>query len=234
MNASRIITELKNIGDPVMAAHSQRFFKTGPGEYGEGDIFLGIRVPVTRSLVPKYKDLPLDELEKLLHSKYHEARLLALFIMVKQFNRKRPDLKEAIYTLYSKNTKYVNNWDLVDSSAHYIAGVWLLDKDRKILYDLAKSDDLWKRRIGMMSTFRFIKQGQFDDALAIAEILLNDTEDLIHKAAGWMLREIGNRDGEVERNFLKPRYQSMPRTMLRYAIEKFPEAERKKYLSGAI
>lgn len=234
MTAEQALQNLQNIGNPEMAAHSQRFFKTGPGEYGEGDIFLGIRVPVVRQQVKLFKDMPLNEIEKLLHSKYHEARLLALLIMVKQFNRKKPDLKSTIYQLYMKNTDYVNNWDLVDSSAHYIAGVWLFDKDRQVLYDLARSRNLWRRRIGMMSTFWYIKQGQFDDALAIAKILLDDKEDLIHKAVGWMLREIGNRNGQVERSFLKDRYHSMPRTMLRYAIEKFPEAERKQYLSGSI
>ncbi len=234
MTAKKLTTVLKTIGDPKKAEHSCHFFKAFPGGYGAGDKFLGIKVPVLRAKAKEYKNLTLPEVGKLLRSEWHETRLLALFILVGQFKRKQPDLKEKIYRLYLDHLSYVNNWDLVDSSAHHIVGVWLMDKDRKILYQLAKSDNIWERRIGIMSTFHFIRQRQFDDALAISEIMLRDTEDLIHKAVGWMLREIGNRDGATERNFLKLHYQTMPRTMLRYAIEKFPEAERQKYLKGLI
>jgi len=232
--AKQIITALQTIGNPKKAEHSYRFFKAFPGGYGEGDKFLGIKVPELRAKAKEYKNLPLPEVGKLLRSEWHEARLLALFILVGQFKRKKPDLKAEIYQLYLDHLPYVNNWDLVDSSAHYIMGVYLLDKDRKILYDLAHSAKLWERRIGIMSTFHFIRQRQFDDTLAISVILLHDTEDLIHKAVGWMLREIGNRDGIIERDFLKSHYQTMPRTMLRYAIEKFPAAERQVYLKGTI
>ncbi|MBC8400663.1 MAG: DNA alkylation repair protein [Candidatus Marinimicrobia bacterium] len=234
MTAKILTTVLQSIGDPKKAEHSYRFFKSFPGGYGEGDKFLGIKVPDLRAKAKEYKNLALPEVGKLLRSEWHEARLLALFILVGQFKRKKPDLKAEIYRLYLDHLPYVNNWDLVDSSAHYIMGVWLLDKDRKILYNLANSAKIWKRRIGIMSTFHFIRQRQFDDALAISKILLHDTEDLIHKAVGWMLREIGNRDGVTERDFLKSRYQTMPRTMLRYAIEKFPAAERQSYLQGTI
>lgn len=234
MTAKILAAALKTIGDPKKAEHSYRFFKAFPGGYGESDKFLGIKVPDLRAKAKEYKNLALPEIGKLLRSEWHEARLLALFIMVGQFQRKKPDVKEEIYQLYLDHLPYVNNWDLVDSSAHYIMGVWLLDKDRKILYDLVRSTKLWERRIGIMSTFHFIRQRQFDDTLAISVILLHDTEDLIHKAVGWMLREIGNRDGVTEREFLKSRYQTMPRTMLRYAIEKFPAAERQGYLKGTI
>jgi len=234
MTAEILTAALQSIGDPKKAEHSYRFFKAFSGGYGEGDKFLGIKVPELRAKAKEYINLPLPEVSKLLRSEWHEGRLLALFIMVGQFKRKKPDLKEEIYQLYLDHLPYVNNWDLVDSSAHYIMGVWLLDKDREILYDLARSAKLWERRIGIMSTFHFIRQRQFDDTLAISVILLHDTEDLIHKAVGWMLREIGNRDGVTERDFLKSRYQTMPRTMLRYAIEKFPAAERQGYLKGTI
>jgi len=232
--ARRIIIALQAISDPTKAEHSYGFFKAFPGGYGEGDKFLGIKVPDLRAKAIDYKNLPLPEVGKLLRAEWHEARLLALFILVGQFKRRKPDLKEEIYQLYRDHLPYVNNWDLVDSSAHYIMGVWLIDKDNSILYELAKSTNLWERRIGIMSTFHFIRQHLFDDALAISLILLHDTEDLIHKAVGWMLREIGNRDLETEEIFLKKYYTQMPRTMLRYAIEKFPAVERQGYLKGTI
>ncbi len=234
MTAKILTADLQTIGDPKKAEHSHRFFKSFPGGYGAGDKFLGIKVPLLRAKAKEYKNLTLPEVGKLLRSEWHEARLLALFILVGQFQRKKPNLKEEIYRLYLDHLSYVNNWDLVDSSAHYIMGVYLLDKDRKILYDLARSAKLWERRIGIMSTFHFIRQHQYDDALTISQIMLHDTEDLIHKAVGWMLREIGNRDGVTERDFLKSHYQTMPRTMLRYAIEKFPATERQGYLKGTI
>ena len=234
MTAKKLTAVLQSIGDQKKAEHSYQFFKAFPGGYGEDDKFLGIKVPLLRAKAKEYKNLALPEVGKLLRSEWHEARLLALFILVGQFKRKKPDLKAEIYQLYLDHLSNVNNWDLVDSSAHYIMGVWLLDKDRKILYDLVQSANLWERRIGIMSTFHFIRQRQFDDALSISQILLHDKEDLLHKAVGWMLREIGNRDAVAERNFLKFHYQTMPRTMLRYAIEKFPPTERQGYLKGTI
>ena len=234
MKASEVCDDLARLADPAIAAHSQGFFKTGKGEYGEGDRFLGIRMPVLRKQARAYRDLPPREIQRLLKSAVHEERLCALLIMVLRYERGDPGEKEQVYQLYLCNTKYVNNWDLVDLSAHKIVGAHLVDRDRSILRRLAKSESLWERRIGMIATFHFIKNDEFDDALAIARLMLNDKEDLIHKAVGWMLREIGNRNPAVERTFLAGRYNKMPRTMRRYAIEKFPEAERKRYLAGTI
>ena len=222
------------LGNKEHAAVSQRFFKTGPGEYGEGDIFIGIKVPVLRKLAKEYLDLPLKDVRKILISKYHEERLLALLILVGQFSKGDEEKKKSIYELYLKNTRFINNWDLVDLSAHYIVGPYLVDKSRAPLYELAKSESLWERRIAIMSTFYFAKKDDFTDTLKISRILLSDTEDLIHKAVGWMLREVGKRRLTKEENFLKKYYQKMPRTMLRYAIEKFPEPKRKRYLKGTI
>lgn len=218
--------DIRKLANPERAQHSLRFFKTGKGEYGEGDIFLGLNNPQQRSLVKKYKYLSLPDLQKLLDSRYHEERQIALFIMDLQFKKN----KENIYKLYCKNTKRINNWDLVDCSAPHITGVYLLDHERKILYQWAKSKNLWEKRIAMMSCFAFIRNKDYIDALKLAEIFLHDPHDLMHKAVGWMLREIGNRDLAVEENFLQKYYKQMPRTMLRYAIEKFPEQKRKGYL----
>ena len=234
MTYDEIIKYLINLGNEEIAKHSQRFFKTGKGEYGYGDIFLGIRVPVLRQAVKKFKEASLETAEKLLHSKYHEIRLFALLLLVHHFSKGDRDEQEKIYNLYLNNTKYVNNWDLVDSSAHYIVGPYLLDKNKSILYKLAQSDSLWERRIAIMSTFHFIKNNEFEDAVCIAEDLLDDQEDLIHKAVGWMLREIGNRDHKEELFFLKYHYHRMPRTMLRYAIEKFNKKERLYFLNKEI
>jgi len=234
MVTDSITKRLREMGSPEQAAISQRFFKTGPGEYGQGDIFFGIKVPVLRKLATKYLDLPLKDVKKTLRSKYHEQRLLALFIMVDQFSRGDQKKKKSIYGLYLKNTGFINNWDLVDASAHRIVGPFLMDRSRAPLYELAQSETLWERRIAMMSTFHYIKNDDFTDALKIAAMLLGDTEDLIHKAVGWMLREIGKRRLPSEEIFLKKYYQQMPRTMLRYAIEKFPEPTRKRYLKGQI
>lgn len=234
MTYQEILDHLLSLANPEGVEKLQRFFKTAEGEYGFGDKFLGIRVPVLRQVVKKFKKTPMNEIEKLLQSEYHEVRLFALYLLVLRFSKGDLDEKTEIYQLYLAHTQYVNNWDLVDSSAHYIVGPYLGDKDRTILYELAKSTLLWERRIAMMSTFYFIKNKQFDDALQISEILLSDEEDLIHKAVGWMLREIGNRDKAVEVEFLKSRYKKMPRTMLRYAIEKFDKEERQKYLKGKI
>ena len=212
----------------------QRFFKTGPGEYGEGDIFHGIKVPVQRTIANKFHHLPLNDLQVLLKSKYHEERLIALLILVIKFKHADEAVREKIFSFYLKNADNINNWDLVDLSADKIVGAFLIDKDKSILFKLAKSTDLWERRISMISTFYFIKNGIFEVTFQMAEILLNDKHDLIHKAVGWMLREIGKRDLQPEEEFLKLHYKKMPRTMLRYAIEKFPEAKRQAYLKGTI
>jgi len=229
MSSQEIIDHLKSLGDSARAEHSQRFFKTGKGEYAEGDIFLGIRVPVIRDAVKKFKDTPLSVAEQLLKSEYHEVRLFALILLVTHM--KKPENQEEIYQIYLRNSEYINNWDLVDTSAPHIVGKYLEDRDCKVLYELAKSDSLWERRIAMLATQHFIRKRQFEDALKISEILLHDDEDLIHKAVGWMLREIGKRDKSVEVEFLERYYQEMPRTMLRYAIEKFDENERQRYLT---
>ncbi len=225
---------LRELGDRAIAAHSQRFFKTGPGEYGEGDQFVGVRVPVLRKLAREYKDLPLTAVTKSLRSKIHEERLLALLILIHQFTRGDGALRKKIYELYLANTAFINNWDLVDVSAGPIIGAWLSDRNRKILCRLARSEQLWERRVAIMATFHFIKQNQFDDTLKIARLLLQDDEDLIHKAVGWMLREIGKRDLAVEESFLAEHYKHMPRTMLRYAIERFPVEKRRAYLCGEV
>ena len=225
---------LRQISDPKIAEHSERFFKTGKGEYGEGDIFLGIRVPVLRQQVKKYRDIKISDVKKLIQSKYHEERLCALLLLVDKFSKGTDQEKENIFNFYIKSTQYINNWDLVDCSAHLIAGAFLENRDKEILYKLAKSANLWERRIAVITTFYMIKKNRFTDTLKICEILLDDKEDLIHKATGWMLREIGKRDVVQEKRFLNKYYRKMPRTMLRYAIEKFPEEERQKYLKGQI
>ncbi|MDR3665843.1 MAG: DNA alkylation repair protein [Ignavibacteriaceae bacterium] len=234
MNLIDIQNEIKKNANPQKAALLQRFFKTGPGEYGEGDIFLGIMVPVQRSIAKKYKDLPLKDIKALLNSDKHEERLIALLILVEQFKKGEEQLKEDIFTFYHLHRKRINNWDLVDLTAHIISGSYLMDKDKTILYKLAESENIWDRRIAVLSTFHFIKNNVFDDALGVAELLINDKHDLIQKAVGWMLREIGNRDINTEEGFLEKHYKNMPRTMLRYAIEKFPEKKRLAYLKGTV
>ena len=222
--------DLQQLADPQQAEILQRFFKTGKGQYGERDIFLGIKVPEQRKVAKKHPDLSLKEIQRLLSSRIHEHRLTALFILIAQYQKAGPRKKKIIFDFYLKNTKNINNWDLVDLSAPSIVGDYLLDKDRKVLYRLAESSLLWERRISVLATFSFIKNDQFDDCLKIAEILLKDEHDLIHKAVGWMLRETGKRDQAVEEEFLKEYGRVMPRTMLRYAIEKFEEKKRKAYL----
>jgi 3-methyladenine DNA glycosylase AlkD len=226
-----LLCELKKSANPEKAKNYRWFFKTGKGEYGEGDQFLGITVPHLRSINKKYQSLNFKDLQKLLDSKIHEHRLSALMILKFQYNKANQNLKENIVKFYLKNTKNINNWDLVDLSSHYILGNWLLDKERKILYKLARSKNLWERRIAIISTFEFIRNNQCIDTLKISEILLNDKHDLIHKAVGWALREIGKRDKKAEIKFLDKHYKAMPRTMLRYAIEKFSDKERKYYLT---
>lgn len=236
MNAQtkQIMKSLQELSDSDIAAHSQRFFKTGKGEYGEGDRFLGIRVPIVRKFVKEYREIPLVETLILLKSPFHEARLLALLILVEKYSSVNMNTdKDAIYRSYLSHTKFINNWDLVDCSAEHIVGAHLFIRDRNPIYRLLQSSSLWERRIGVMSTFHFIKRDDFSDILAIAELLLYDQEDLIHKAVGWMLREVGKRNRNILKRFLVKHYKHMPRTMLRYAIEKLPEVERLAYLHGS-
>ncbi len=234
MSLAELRDSLRKSSSMEQAKILQWFFKTGPGEYGEGDKFIGIKVPVLRSIAKKHLDLSIEDIQELLCSKIHEERLAALMILVIRFTKCSREEKKIIYNLYLKNTHNINNWDLVDLSASKIVGGYLIDKDKKILEKLASSKILWERRIAMMAAFQFIKANQFKTALLIAGKLLHDEHDLIHKAVGWMLREIGKRNIEIEESFLKKNYKSMPRTMLRYAIEKFPEKKRKAYMIGKI
>jgi 3-methyladenine DNA glycosylase AlkD len=231
MKARDVKTRLQSFANPSDAAFLAGFFKTGPGEYGEGDVFAGIRVPAVRKVAKEFKSLPLPEVVRLLHSTIHEERLTALVILVLQTAKCDAETRQRVYDLYLANTRHINNWDLVDLSAPQLVGVYLNDKSRKPLDRLAKSAWLWDRRISILATFHFIRQGDLDDAPRIAEMLLGDKEDLIHKAVGWMLREVGKRDQEILEAFLQRHRQIMPRTMLRYAIEKFPEKKRRAYLA---
>ncbi|MCK9458899.1 MAG: DNA alkylation repair protein [Proteobacteria bacterium] len=232
---SALRARLRELADPKQIAILQRFFKTGPGEYGEGDVFIGVKVPRIRALVREHKGFELASAEALLASSVHEERMLALLLLVHRFERSEDAaLRRRIYELYLASTAHIDNWDLVDSSAAQIVGGYLQDRDRAPLYALARSGSLWDRRIAMIAAFRFIRRNDFDDALRIAAVLIGDREDLIHKAVGWMLREVGQRDREAEEAFLKKRYKGMPRTMLRYAIEKFEEPKRQAYLKGTI
>jgi len=238
---------LREFANPEKAKLLQGFFKTGTGQYGEGDVFLGVMVPQQRAVVKRFwKEASLDDVGGLFGSKFHEERLVGVLILVEKFaslgngkyagaaigNREKG--RRGIYDFYMSNLYGVNNWDLVDLSAHKIVGAYLLDKPRDVLYELVKSDNLWERRISVLATFAFIRAGEFDDVLRIAELLLGDSHDLIHKAVGWMLREVGKRDQDVEERFLKRFYKKMPRTMLRYAIERFEEGLRLGYLRGEV
>ena len=234
MLVQNIQRKLQELGSREKAKVSQRFFKTGPGEYGEGDVFVGVKVPELRKLAKEYKKITVKEVKQLLRSAIHEERLLALFILVRKYSKGNETEKKRIYELYLKNTQFINSWDLVDSSAHHIIGAFLVDKSKEPLYSLAKSMNLWERRISIISTFYFIKHDKYAETLKISEILLTDEQDLIHKAVGWMLREIGKRHMPTEEKFLRKHYKRMPRTMLRYAIEKFPEDKRQGYLKGKI
>jgi len=232
----RLRTDLRKFTSPQKAKILSRFFKTGPGQYGEGDRFIGVTVPQSRAVAKKYKDLSFEELTTLLHSPVHEERLVALLILIEQFKSagRRSDEKtrEKIYRFYLANTKYINNWDLVDLSAEKIIGPYLEDKSKEVLKKLAKSKSIWERRIAILSTFHYIKHGDYKWTLEIAEMLLKDDHDLIHKAVGWMLREVGKTCGEkILTNFLDKHAATMSRTMLRYSIEKFPEGKRQKYLT---
>jgi 3-methyladenine DNA glycosylase AlkD len=245
MNQLQLLrSEVNKLANKERAVLLQHYFKTKKGEYGYGDIFLGLTVPQSRSIAIKFKDLSIESIEKLLQSKYHEERLIALLLLVHKFKKGSREEQKEIFDFYLAHTKYINNWDLVDLSAHKIVGVWLLQfvivknvetKQSLILNKLAKSNNMWERRIAVISTFSFIQKGQYDISLRIAEILLHDREDLIQKAVGWMLREIGKCcSQDLEEQFLKKHYKTMPRTMLRYAIERFPEPRRKQYLNNCV
>ena len=234
MIAQEIQERLQVLGDPQRAQVLQKFFKTGPGQYGEGDVFVGLRVPEIREMVREYRSLALPEIIPLLQSPLHEARLLALFLLISIYARGDAPVRDQVYRAYLMNTRFINNLDLVDASAEHIVGAQLTNGSRERLHALAVSNLLWERRIAIMATFRFIKRGEFSDTFHIAGLLLRDPEDLIHKAVGWMLREIGKRDRPAEESFLRTHYKNMPRTMLRYAIEKFPDELRRRYLKGKI
>ena len=228
---SAIHRQMKALANRSRAGSARRFFKTARGEYGAGDRFLGITVPLLRKLAREHEALPPRELSRLLRSSWHEERLLALLILVRQYARARPARQEAIYRMYMRSTAHVNNWDLVDCSAEHIVGSHLAARPRSPLVQLAKSKRLWERRIAIIATFRYVKRGQFRDTLKVARLLRDDPHDLIHKAVGWMLREIGKRDRAVEEKFLRQHARHMPRTMLRYAIERFPRKLRLRYLA---
>ncbi len=233
ISLKRIRQALRRHQDEEKAKVLRRFFKTGIGEYAEGDIFLGITVPVLRKLAKEFKDIGLKSSVELLKSSIHEERLLALLILILKYRASSPKDKEKICRIYLKNTRYINNWDLVDVTAKHIVGDYLRGKDKSVLYKLARSPSLWNRRIAILSTFHFIENNEFEDTLKISRMLISDSHDLIHKAVGWMLREVGKRDLKTEEDFLKVHHRSMPRTMLRYAIEKFPEPKRQRYLNKA-
>ena len=231
---NKLLQEMLLKENPSQVEGLSRFFKTGPGQYGEGDIFLGIKVPTTRSVVKScWKELTLNDLEECVTNPYHEVRLAALLALVEMFSHSKKDkaFQKECVDFYLSHTDRINNWDLVDLSCYPLLGEWLLDKDRTMLYDLARDGKtIWEQRIGMVSTMTLIRHGQLEDTFAIADILLHHPHDLIHKAVGWLLREAGKKDEVALTEFLKSRYKTMPRTMLRYAIEKFPEPERKRYL----
>jgi 3-methyladenine DNA glycosylase AlkD len=229
----QVFKDLDLMSNPEKVLFLPKFFKTGKGEYGEGDQFLGIKVPDQRKVAKKYwKDIEAKDLGVLITSPFHEVRLTAIFMLVSKFEKATShEEKKEWVDFYLDNRNHVNNWDLVDSSAHLILGAWLFDKDKSLLYDLAKSGKLWEQRIAMISTYYFIRKRDFGDTLKIAEILLNHPHDLIHKAVGWMIREVGNRDYQTAFGFLETHYKKMPRTMLRYAIEKFDPKVREMLLA---
>jgi len=228
-----VVRDMKKLRNTKQARLLARFFKTGKGQYGQGDIFWGIMVPETRSIAKNYRYLLLQDIRKLLSSQVHEIRLCALLILVDQYEKGDKSQKEKIFEFYLGNTHRINNWDLVDLSAHKIVGAHLKSRSHALLLKLARSRSLWERRIAIISTFYFIKEFDFETSLQVAELLKGDKHDLIQKAVGWMLREIGNRDLAVEERFLKKFYKKLPRTLLRYAIEKFPERIRQAYLKGS-
>jgi 3-methyladenine DNA glycosylase AlkD len=229
---NHLIEEIKKSANPEKGKHFQRFFKTGKGEYGEGDVFLGLTMPQQRAIIKNYNDLSFNDLQTLLNSKFHEYRMAALLILNNKYKKAKKDNleKRRIYEFYMKNTKNINNWDLVDLSAPNVPGAFLLKEGTDTLRILAKSNNLWERRIAIVSTAAFIRNGKLGETLAISEMLLHDEHDLIHKATGWMLREVGKRNKNVLEIFLASRHKEMPRTMLRYSIEKFSPEERKKWM----
>lgn len=227
---NQIKLDLEAVATKERAQVSQRYFKTGKGEYGEGDIFIGTTVPQTREIAKKYKNLSLNEISELLKSKIHEHRLIALYILADKYKASKELEKQEICDFYLNHTKHINNWDLVDSSAHLILGEHISNKDKSILEKLSKSEDLWERRISIIATLQFIRKNQFQETFKIATVLLNDKHDLIHKAVGWMLREIGKKDKKELINFLNKHYKTMPRTMLRYAIERLSREEKEHYM----
>jgi len=229
---SEILEQLQASHNEEKARVLQRFFKTAPGQYGEGDVFLGITVPTLRKLAAQYQGIALESVLGLIRHQYHEARLLALVLLIQRFQKSDPTVKQMIFDAYLANTRFINNWDLVDLSAPHIVGAYLADKNRDILSKLAISKQLWERRIAVVATFHFIRKGNFRSTLDISDLLLHDREDLIRKAVGWMLREVGKRDQALLEVWLKSRYRHMPRTMLRYAIEKFTPPKRQDYLHG--
>lgn len=234
MKAADIRTELKSMAEPDKAAIMQRFFKTGPGQYGEGDMFIGVMVPQSRRVARKFCQLPRGEVRTLLYSHIHEERLVALLILAWSYSiSSSREKEEEIVKFYLDNIKQVNNWDLVDLSAPNILGTHLVDRERSLLYRLAGSENVWERRIAIVATHRFIRNGDFSDTLKIAEMLLQDRHDLIHKATGWMLREVGKRDAAAQEAFLEKHWRVMPQMMLRYAIERLPESKRRRYKKKA-
>lgn len=232
MTAAFVLSELQSIGSSEKAVHLSRFFKTGPGQYGEGDRFLGVMVPYSRAIAKANKAMPLEEVQLLLESSWHEARLCALLILVYRFKERKitEEEREQIYSFYIKNARRCNNWDLVDLSCRDIVGEYLVDKDRSILYRLADSENLWEQRIAIVATWAFIRRLDFNDTLALAERLMAHKHDLMHKAVGWMLREVGKKDRETLTNFLEKNATQLPRTTLRYAIEHYPEPQRQYFL----
>ncbi|MFW6134177.1 MAG: DNA alkylation repair protein [Elusimicrobiota bacterium] len=228
----KLTNELNKLKDPEKAKILSSFFKTGKGEYGEGDVFLGIKVPVLRKVAKKYKQVTLCDIEELLKSNIHEYRFIGLVFLVDKYNKGTEKDKKQIADFYLRNARNINNWDLVDMSAPKILGHYLIDKDKSVLFKMAKSDNLWERRIAIVAAFHFIKNNRFDEAVEISEILLNDNHDLIRKAVGWMLREIGKRNEDKEEEFLNKHYKIMPGTMLRYAIERMEKSKREFYLKG--
>jgi 3-methyladenine DNA glycosylase AlkD len=235
LTLEQLKSRLEKLSDPAKAKHLQGYFKTGKGEYGEGDIFIGITVPTLRKVAKEFESLDFPELKELLTSKVHEKRAISLIILSNKFHHKKSDakIKKQIYDFYIKHLQYVNNWDLVDDASRKILGSYLLDKDRTILYKLAKSKNIWERRNSIISTLTFIQNGESKDTIQIGEMLLEDTHDLMHKAVGWMLREMGKRiDVNLLEDFLDKHAAKMPRVMLRYAIERLPEKKKKLYLEG--
>lgn len=230
--AAAAVKRLRTLGDPADATFLQRFFRTGPGEYGEGDRFLGIRVPDTRRLARELRGMPLDQVELLLHSEWHEARLLAVILMGDAYQRGTPAQQNAVYRVYLRNAKRINNWDLVDLSAPNVVGAHLATRPRSKLDMLARSKNLWERRIAIVATQHLIRNREFDDTLRIARLLLHDSHDLIHKAVGWMLREVGKRDRAPLEAFLTEHAHEMPRTMLRYSLEHFAAAQRQRFMDA--